>query len=169
MKVHFASGTHPFPHPWVTVDANPAMTPHILADLRADLPPELQDIEQAYVGHFIEHLTPDEGVKFLAGVRSKMVGGGRIMVVGPDVQRCTQWLLQGAMGAQLYVQTRATVPLSDDPGEHVWDTYEAAVAALLEDAGWTHVTGFNVETMATEHPDWPCINNSGWQYGLVAS
>lgn len=171
MKVHFASGTHRFPEPWLNIDGHlyPGCEPDRIVDLLNELPDDVQAIDQAYVGHFLEHITPSEGITFLTRVRDRMADDGALMVVGPDAIKGTERLLTGELPAPLYVAIRASLDLTGNQGgAHLWDCHEQAVVDQLGTAGWRDVKPYPIETMPQMYPEWPCINTGGWQFAILA-
>jgi len=55
-------------------------------DLTGPLPWPDHSITHVYAGHVLEHLTRDQCLKLLTDLRDRMVPGGQIMVVGPDIE-----------------------------------------------------------------------------------
>lgn len=171
MRVHFASGTHPFPAPWHNVDYHGGDQ---TADLLQDFPANLDNIEWAYVGHFLEHVTPDEAVIFLKRVASRMRPGGRLMVVGPDAAKGQAWYDAGRINADLLYAIKAhgdpTGPDGADRAHcHLWDCTGAAVVELATAAGWSAVEEFPLGQLPTRFPDVPVIALDEWQFAVVAT
>jgi hypothetical protein len=169
--VHFASGPHRFPAPWINVDFSAEAD--VKADLLEPLPDAISGIEVAYVGHFLEHLTPDEGVEFLARIRERMVPRGRIVVVGPDVAKSKVFFDAGLISRDLFacIKTHGK-PLGSDGHDrqdcHLWDCTGIAVVTQLSEAGWRLPHEFPIASLPLRHPDVPMINASGWQFAASA-
>lgn len=168
MKVHYASGTHPFPG-WVNVDYS------VDADLQVDLLSdhwgrEIQAVSDSYVGHFLEHLTRAEGVEFLRKVRGRSVPGGRLTVVGPDVVKGLRWLQQGAISREFFQQIgKHGVPEGSNRGNvHVWDCTGFEVVEMLKEAGWDRIIELPISRMERLLPGVPVISTAGWQFLVVA-
>jgi hypothetical protein len=168
MLIHFASGPHPFPAPWLNVD-------YLTGDQRVDLlepfPENLADIRWAYVGHFLEHLTRAECVTFLRRVRTRMAPAGRIMVVGPDSVKGQEWFDAGRIGADLLYAIKAHGdPLGNDRSHcHLWDCTDTAVVDLLTEAGWSDPAEFPLGELPARYPDIPVIALAEWQFAVTAS
>jgi hypothetical protein len=142
----------------------------IEADLLEPLPDAIVGVQRAYVGHFLEHLTPAEGIAFLAGVRERMAAGGLLVVVGPDVQRARaqytarlipQWLLEAC-------EAHGDPVGHDRTHCHLWDCTGPLVVQQLTDAGWTGAEEFTLGDLTSLHPDIPLINGSTWQFAAHA-
>lgn len=167
MKVHYASGTHPFPG-WTNVDYT--VDADVQIDLISDEWPGLQGVTDSYVGHFLEHLTREEGIDFLLKVRARSVPGGRLTVVGPDVVKAQRWYNNGAMSRDLYLATRkhGTLTGSNRGDVHVWDCTGFEVVEMLKEAGWSRVVELPISRMDGLLPGVPVIDKAGWQFLVVA-
>lgn len=172
MKVHFASGTHPFKKPWHNVDywAEAPGVDQAVDLLAPDWPENLTGIKDAYVGHFLEHLYPAEGVAFLTHLRTTMTPGARLTVVGPDAEKGHAWFKAGKFGREMLdaICKHGTL-LEDDPNNrgnvHLWDCTAAAVLDMLTQAGFDAPT----ELTWDNYPkDVPLIDPAGWQFLIVA-
>lgn len=168
MKVHYASGTHPFPG-WVNVDYE--MGGEIQADLLSwPWPDEIRGVHDAYVGHFLEHLTRQEGVEFLRRALERSAPGARLTVVGPDVVKALRWYNNGAMTLRLLNAVRKHGdPRGNDRGAcHLWDCTGFEVVEMLKEAGWSRVVELPIYRMEELLPGVPIIDTSGWQFLAVA-
>lgn len=168
MKVHYASGTHPFPE-WLNVDYEAG------ADIQTDLlqwpwPQRISGVRDSYVGHFLEHLTRDEGVQFLTRVRLRSLPGARLTVVGPDVVKAQQWVSRGAMTKGFLKQVgKHGEPDGNDRGAvHLWDCTGFEVVGMLKEAGWDRIVELPISRMSTLVPDVPVIEDASWQFLVVA-
>lgn len=171
MKVHYAAGEHAHLFPgWHNLDhaAHPGIT--TVVDLLADgIPDEIQDVDVAYVGHFLEHLYPIEAQSFLLRVRERMAPGGHLVVVGPDVEKVTAMAAAGEVPEGLVAECRAYgEPNGTDRSQcHLWDCTGAAVVGLCESAGWMNVQEQPIQPWPL--PDVPCIEDAPWQFLVTAS
>lgn len=168
MKVHYASGTHPFDG-WLNVDYSTR------ADLKVNLlewpwDQQISAVHDAYVGHFLEHLTREEGVEFLRRARSRSIPGARMTVVGPDVVKAARWLSRGAMTQQFFENVgKHGVLDGDNRGNvHVWDCTGFEVVEMLKEAGWDRVVEIPISRMAQVVPGVPVISAATWQFLVVA-
>lgn len=163
MRVHFASGEHPFTG-WLNIDLYcPA---DLAVDLNDELPAEIDGITHAYVGHYLEHITPTQATKFLARIRPRMRAGGQIHVIGPDVEKADLFYRAGMIPAHLRQHVgRCIIP--DDPGgeSHLWDCTGRAVESMLVKTEWRHVREMPIQLLPA---DIPMINPAGWQFYVTA-
>jgi hypothetical protein len=168
VKVHYASGTHPF-QGWVNVDYE--MGGEIQADLlQWPWPQEIKGVHDAYVGHFLEHLTREEGVEFLRRVRSRSIPGARLTVVGPDVVKAQRWVNRGAMSQEFLRSVgKHGEPRGNDRGAvHLWDSTGFEVVEMLKEAGWDRVKELPISQMSALVPGVPVIEDASWQFLIVA-
>lgn len=168
MKVHYASGPHPF-EGWTNVDYSDQ------ADLQIDLLGDgwgnhLVGVTDSYVGHFLEHLTREEGVEFLRRVRDRASTGGRLTVVGPDVIKAARWVSRGAMTQSFFRNVgKHGVPDGNNRGNvHMWDCTGFEVVEMLKEAGWSRAVEAPISRMAQVVPGVPVIDASTWQFLVVA-
>lgn len=167
MKVHFASGPHPF-EGWVNVDYNTK------ADIQVDLlgdnwPDSLKNLHDIYIGHFLEHITPEEAGVFLGRVRKISTPDARLTVVGPDVERAQRMLDRGAIDQEFYNAVAAYGDItSNDRGDvHVWDCTPGKVKDLLRDNGWGQAHEIPIARLPHHVPGVPVISAAPWQFALV--
>lgn len=164
IRVNLGSGDYPAPG-WVNVDHG---TPHghdVSADLTEELPPELADIEQVYAGHVFEHLTLADLAVLLAGLRERMVSGGELMVVGPDVDRSRQLHAAGILTDE---DLRLIVEGGDRwPGDrHLWESAPGPLIAALAEAGWRDAR--EVPILSVSPINWPIVSHAEWQCAVTA-
>ncbi len=168
MKVHFASGPHPFKG-WVNVDYF-----NREADLEVDLlgddwPDELTNLHDVYVGHFLEHITQVEAAEFLRKVRAISIPGARLTVVGPDVERAQRMLDKGAIDQEFYnaVAAHGDITSNDRGAVHAWDCTPGKVAELLTPNGWQEPHEIPIARLPEMVPGVPVISAAPWQFALV--
>ncbi len=169
MLVHLASGTHPFPSPWVNVDLNEHEGVNEIVDLLSDDWGSVKNVEIAYVGHWLEHMTNEEAYTFLYKLKSVMIPGGVAVFVGPDVVRARVLHGRGMIPQSLL---DACLPHGEADGHnraacHLSQTTESSVHQMLDDAGWagTHTPKWSTLPLL----DIPVIDRSEWQYVLMAA
>lgn len=171
MLVHFASGPHPFPPPWHNIDyvASTAQVDQVV-NLLAPLPENLAGIRIAYIGHFMEHITPEEGVDLLRRIRERMAPDGHVMIVGPDAVKGWEWYSAGRLDAGLMHAIRKHGEPQGDyrGGCHMWDCTGEAVVAQLTEAGWADAEEFPLHEMPDRYPEIPMINAGEWQFAATA-
>lgn len=169
MLVHFASGEHPFPKPWWNIDIH--YEPDQRVDLLEELPSNLVNIQWAYVGHFLEHVTPDESVALLKRIRERMVAGGRIVVIGPDAVKTQERYERGELSEALRdaTLTHGDAIGNDRIGCHLWDCTGDAVVRQLDDAGWFDALEFPLGELPQRFPGVPVIDLGEWQFAATAT
>lgn len=171
VRIHFASGEHPFPKPWWNIDFHdhwPILDQ--VVDLLKPLPANLVDIEWAYIGHFLEHITPDEGTDLLARILQRMAPDGRLMVVGPDAAKGKAWHAAGRINDDLLyaIHAHGDADGNDRIGCHLWDCTGDAVVEQARKAGWLGVEEFPLGQLPSRFPQVPVIALEEWQFAVTA-
>jgi hypothetical protein len=164
LRVNLGSGDFPASG-WTNVDHG---TPHphdVTADLTKPLPDGLAWIGQVYAGHVLEHLTPEQVVNLLVDLRGRMVPGGQLMAVGPDVVRARSLHGRGELDDGLL---RLIVEGGDRwPGNrHLWECGPARLVDLMTDAGWRMAR--KVPVMSVSQLNWPIVAYDAWQCAVTA-
>jgi hypothetical protein len=164
VRVNLGSGDCPAPG-WTNVDHESPFPREVTADLTKPLPDELAGITEAYAGHVLEHLHPDDVVSLLAGLRPRMVPGGQLMVVGPDVVRARVMHAAGQLGDE---DLRLIVEGGDRwPGDrHLWESEPDRLVELATAAGW--VDAHEVPLLSVSQMDWPIVAYPEWQCAVTA-
>lgn len=166
MRVNLASGTHPFPG-WWNVDLNDHPDVDERVDLLAGLG-SVVDVELAYVGHFLEHLTPHECVDFLTRTRGVMRPGGRIVVVGPDIDRAQLLFEDGLLSPDLFaaIKPHGLRHGNDVSHIHEWVCTGTEVREMLERAGFGPANDLDWPAVAALGV--PVISDAPWQLAVTA-
>ena len=109
----------------------------------------------------------------LSRVLERMAPGGRLTIVGPDVNKARQWHGAGKLSDEILAACEKHGEI--DPAQphhrgavHVWDCTAQKVVDLANKAGWTHTREFMIGEMAREVPGVPIINPAGWQFAVTA-
>ena len=72
---------------WINIDADPVVEPNIVEDC-VNLPNFSANVaDEIYAGHFLEHLTNDEGKIALKKWKEILKPGGLLHVVVPDIRK----------------------------------------------------------------------------------
>lgn len=148
-------------HGWVNVDHEdcPYKRDETL-DLTGELP--WTNVSVAYLGHLLEHLTPPQCLGLLTGLCDRMVPGGMVMVVGPDVELAA---LYGTGPWHTMDQLRHGADRWGGDVHH-WECTTAKVIELLVEAGWSDVTDVGIENVP---PFWPVVDRRlRWQLAVGA-
>lgn len=83
---------------WINIDIS--TSPHIKADLVADVLDlsehfEKDSVDEIYIGHGVEHLTPDEAKSAVAHWYSLLKPGGILGITTPDFRKIAEGYLSG--------------------------------------------------------------------------
>src|SRR6266478_1940744 len=81
-RLHIGSGREPFTG-WTNIDIQKLPGVDFVADVRAGLP--FSDIELIYAEHFLEHLSLDEALGFLAECRRVLAPHGVLRLSTPNL------------------------------------------------------------------------------------
>lgn len=131
-------------------------------DLTGPLPWAERSVVLAYAGHVLEHLTPDQCLSLLTGLRRCMVPDGRVLVVGPDLDLVAK-LGTGPFHTLDEVRHGGCRWPGD---EHRWECTTAAVMDLLTGAGWVDVTDVGIANVPV---CWPVVDRAPrWQLAVGA-
>ena len=138
-----------------------------VVDLTEPLPWATRSITHVYAGHVLEHLTMADAEQLLKRLHPCMSEGGRIMVVGPDVDRARAMIKNGTFDDRYH--SLETIIHGDHrwPGtEHRWECTAERVMSLLYAAGWSDVRSVGIADVADS---WPVVDRSQlWQCAVTA-
>lgn len=157
--LNVASGTHPSAG-WLNFDYLPQDGLQLRADV-SRLPFPDATFGKVYVGHTLEHIPWEAVPEVLGEIRRVMTVGGRLAVVGPDIERALQldvprWLLDAIL---------VDGPESG-PGGHKW----TATGLMTKVAVQTVFPGAaEVPVTAVDKPEWPNPTTAEWQCAVLAS
>lgn len=175
--VHLAAGEHAPKFPgWFNVDGYPGPDVDLVLDLikpgwAEELEYQIGRPEVVYVGHFLEHLTPDEADVFVKELREWMAPGGRAAFVGPDVAKARAMERAGLIPTSLRKACEAHGVIdpanpTDRRDVHAWNTTGPEIAQLLKWAGW-EATECRIKPWPLTEV--PCISDAAWQYLVIGS
>ena len=136
MKVNLGSGNS-YIEGWVNVDSNP--------DVRADVYMEAFDfvrmqgseIDELYMGHFLEHLMPASAAALLALVADELPEGARVSAVVPDMRAIFAAYDAGEISN--FELNDRYVYSYEQPSHHVWCHDADSLAAVFDHAGYRDV------------------------------
>lgn len=129
-------------------------------DLTGPLPWPAESISLVYAGHVLEHLTEDQCRTLLAELLKRMMPGGQILVVGPDLE-LAQRLGTGPHHTLDELRHGARRWEGD---EHRWECTTAKVVQLLTETGWSHVTDVGIGNVPVF---WPVVDRAPqWQLAV---
>jgi hypothetical protein len=173
-------GCGPFraPEPWINTDViriSGNVEPDILMTSwrPAELAGTFEDVERIYLGHVLEHVRWEIVGDFLGECLELLAPGGRICVVGPDVNRNIQ---RYHAGQETWDQVIAvleddvhyqTTPADWDGARHAWNCYEGRVVRALAAAGFVDVTALPITEEALA--GWPVVAHTLHQCAAVGT
>ena len=161
---------------WVNTDVIELpgnVEPDVVVTPDDPLPFDDGTFDRIYMGHVLEHVPWEKVVPFLQLVGTKLVEGGEVMVVGPDLNRSLQmWhegteTLEHVLGVvedDVHFQTHAADWFG---ARHCWNAYEARVRRALEQAGFKKVAPLDV-TRREDFAGWPVVSHSAYQCAVRA-
>jgi SAM-dependent methyltransferase len=85
-------------------------------DLRRRFPWPDESVAVVYSSHTLEHLSREEGRRFLSEARRVLVGGGVIRIVVPDLARVIAEYTSGRLGAERFVEALNVLPCDERDG-----------------------------------------------------
>lgn len=165
IKLNFGCGEH-YVKGWTNIDYESPHRRDVTVDLRQPhkLPFRQGTVTHAYFGHVLEHLHVEDVTDLLSHVRTLMVPGGEIMIVGPDVIKGREMYNRGQIQERLLLQM-----INGEhrwPGDaHLWQCHAKAVVELLRNSGWCQVQSIDVVSV---HSMWPLTSRVGWQCAVTA-
>jgi SAM-dependent methyltransferase len=134
--------------------------PDVVADIRR-LPWTDESVDAVYAGHVLEHIPYEDGTSAVAEMRRVLKPGGRLCIVGPDMDRC--------------VGEFADLAPCVWPGmDGDWATWEGAGHEYCSTATNTRPLISAVFPDVVEVPMgeldefWPPTNHDGWQFAFLA-
>lgn len=141
--------------------------PDQVIDVREPLPENIEMLTMVYMGHFLEHIQPDQINPMLNNVKSRMLPGAMICIVGPDVNRASEMYWAGRIDEDLWRHTQAGAGAKDWEGDfHYWDCNERDVATFLMEAGFADVRILDIVTNR-ELTAWPVVARDAWQCAVI--
>lgn len=157
LHLNVGSGPHSAPKPWVNIDPGRRHAPDAVASALA-LPFADESVTAIYAGHVLEHIAWDRVATALAEFRRVMQPGGRLMVVGPDMDRAQSF------GPEV-IEGVVVGPAGDYPGDHHrWICRERALVDVVADVfGRCQPVG-----IADVPTCWPVVSRIGWQCAVAA-
>ena len=130
--------------------------------------------ELMYMGHVLEHVPWEKVVPFLEMAKTKLANNGKLLIVGPDINRCLDDLLAGKADATWFKGV-----LEDDfhvqekkpewfGAHHCWNAYEERVIRALKAAGFKNIEPLDISKEDT-FLDWPVTSHASWQMAVIAT
>lgn len=167
MHLNIGPGPHYAGRGWVNLELEGNSFRRDLTGSLLDLPPDVVDVELAYCGHIFEHVALEDLASALPVLRNRMVPGGTIAVVGPDVLRAQDHYERGLIPLEL-LNTCKAHSNPEPGGSHLWDCTAEKVKYLLTEAGFRDVREVDVTT-SPELSIFPVVSRVSWQCAVVAT
>ena len=133
-KLHVGSGPL-VREGWTNVDLEAHPGVDYVLDVRDGLP--FRDVSYIYAEHFIEHLTHDEGLRFLRECRAAMRRDGVLRLSTPNLDWV--WMTQYSRGSQRAVHDCFAINKSFRGWGHQFLYNFETLASSLRDAGFADV------------------------------
>lgn len=175
MKLNLGCGEH-YAEGWTNIDfgAKPGAKPDIVGDVTKPFPALFGRCERLYAGHIIEHLHPDTIVPTLRMWKSYLIPGGRMMVVGPDVNSTMEMFYRKEIDR--HQKDAALYGCAERPGgKHQIQSTIQITSQYLHAAQWepypidirTFDPNLNPD-LAQSSKEWPIVSHAAWQFCILA-
>lgn len=146
-KLHMGCGRNVLPG-WLNLDLEPAVDGVIAWDMRYRLPLEDGSAVLIHNEHFLEHLTPDEGLDFLRECRRLLAPDGVLRIAMPDLHELVRkyweedWRDQPVIKLHHleWIKTRAEmINVGFRNWGHKWNYDREELHRRLEEAGFHRI------------------------------
>ncbi len=122
---------------WTNVDASDDVKADIHLDAKDFIAQHGQDTTELYMGHFIEHLLPDDALDLLRSTVSALPEGAEVSAVIPDIRQIFHAYEAAEVGNrelnEWYIYSYI------QPSHHLWCYDEESLAELFRAAGFDDV------------------------------
>jgi predicted SAM-dependent methyltransferase len=146
-SLHIGCGPNKKPG-WVNIDLNKSAD--IRLDLREALPFPDNSVKMVYSEHFFEHLTREDGIRFLGECLRVLLPGGRLSVGVPDAQICMRDYVRDDRDKWWKLRDRSYPEWCSTPmhmvnyffrqdGEHKYVYDAETLIELVKDCGFSNV------------------------------
>jgi len=122
---------------WVNVDASPGVRADVQLDAIDFIRRHGPEVEELYMGHFLEHLMPRDSHALLRLIAARVPSGALISAVCPDIQAIMKAYLAGEIGNQIL--NESFIYSYVQPSHHVWCYDTASLTGLFESVGLVEV------------------------------
>jgi hypothetical protein len=154
---------------WVNMDlaTNEFVKPDLVGSLLY-LPPaaELSNVEQVYLGHVLEHISPNIIASALQVLWSRCVDGARIAIVGPDVDRAGRLHFDNKLDWTTLSEA-LTGGKRWDGDQHLWSCNEERLLRLVKMSGLRRCRA--VPIGSSDLDDFPVTSRAPWQCAVIGS
>jgi O-antigen biosynthesis protein len=147
---------------WVNVDSDTAVHADVYCDA-FDFVREFGDeIEELYMGHFLDRLIPNSAVGLLSLIRDCLPAGALVSVVTPDIRAIFGAYRTGEI-TDIELDDRF-VCSNELPSRHVWCYDTDTLAQLFREAGYVDIEPIDVLNWSPVHRK--SGPESRWQCGI---
>ena len=163
MKVNLGCGNS-YLDRWVNVDASPNVRADVYMEAFEFVRAHGAEVDELYMGHFLEHLMPASVVALLALIADEVPEGARVSAVVPDMRAIFAAYDAGEI-SNVELNERYVYSY-EQPSHHVWCHDADSLAAAFERAGYTDV--HQIDPLTWEPVFWKEGPESRWQCGVSA-
>ena len=164
MKVNLGSGNS-YIEGWVNVDSNPDVRADVYMEAFEFIRMQGSEIDELYMGHFLEHLMPASAAALLALVADELPEGARVSAVVPDMRAI--FAAYDAGEITNFELNDRYVYSYEQPSHHVWCHDASSLAAVFAHAGYRDVEP--IDPLTWEPVYWKDGPESRWQIGVRAA
>jgi len=164
MRVNLGSGLA-YLDGWTNVDSDPGTWPDVQSNAFDFIERRGGEITELYMGHFLEHIMPDDARTLLALIARRLPPDAEVSAVVPDMQAIFGAYLAGEIGnnelnaAYVYSYVQAS--------KHLWCYDASSLRDLFEKAGFEEVRRIDPLTWPPVY--WKTGQESRWQCGVRAT
>jgi predicted SAM-dependent methyltransferase len=103
LKVNVGCGNEPFQH-WINLDLSPETRADVIWDVTNGLPFPNDSCAFIYSEHFLEHMSVQDGVRFLVECRRSLQPGGVVRIGMPCLQEIARQYYEDTWAQQSWLQ-----------------------------------------------------------------
>jgi O-antigen biosynthesis protein len=163
MRVNLACG-QAYLEGWVNVDESTEVRADVYSEAFDFVQQYGDDIEELYMGHFLEHLLPSAAVAILSLIRDRLPAGALVSAVTPDIRAVFDAYEAGEI-TNVELNERFVYSY-EQPSRHVWCYDADTLAQLFREAGYSDIEPLDVLNWAPVY--WKSGPESRWQCGVRA-
>jgi O-antigen biosynthesis protein len=147
---------------WVNVDNDTAVHADVYSDAFDFVQQYGDEIEELYMGHFLEHLHPSSAVALVSLIRDCLPAGALVSAVTPDMRAISGAYRTGEI-TNIELNERFVYSY-EQPSRHVWCSDTETLAQLFREAGYVDVEPIDVLNWSPVHVK--SGPESRWQCGI---
>lgn len=161
MNLHIGSGDH-YAEGWLNVEIDQTWRADVYASVFA-LPFADNRFDRIYMGHFLEHIEPDQLPAAFAELRRVSTADCVTAIVGPCHDKAVAMY---GRESNLVKQIAITNPIDTHPGGHKWTATTANTLDVIEACG---MLAMEVDVASIRQPEWPNpAPDQAWQCAFLA-